>query len=92
MFRVTDVSFLSLIRSDSIIGARNWCSVEYHQESGELEFDIRVEKVRGGGETKSYAVKAPAPRWDVAKQHHHLLHLKNFDKEIGTLKGQPVAN
>ena len=60
----TDKDFLC---HGSIIGARNWCSVEYHQETGELEFDIRVEKVKGGGETKSYAVKAPAPRWDVAK-------------------------
>jgi hypothetical protein len=51
-----------------IIGARNWCSVEYLEASGEVEFDLRVEKVRGGGETKSYAVKAPKPRWDVAKQ------------------------
>ncbi|CDU22088.1 uncharacterized protein SPSC_00718 [Sporisorium scitamineum] len=75
-----------------IIGARNWCSVEYHQETGELEFDIRVEKVKGGGETKSYAVKAPAPRWVVAKHHHHLLHSKDFDKSIATLRGQPPAS
>ncbi|GAC98403.1 plasma membrane protein [Pseudozyma hubeiensis SY62] len=70
-----------------IIGARNWCSVEYLTATGELEFDLRVEKVRGGGETKSYAVKAPAPKWDVAKQHHHLLLTKNFDKDVGTLRG-----
>ncbi|EPQ28075.1 uncharacterized protein PFL1_04402 [Pseudozyma flocculosa PF-1] len=57
-----------------IIGARNWCAVTLQEQTGELEFDLRVEKVRGGGETKSYAVKAPPPRWEVPKEHHHFFH------------------
>lgn len=71
-----------------IMGARNWCAVDYSPDSGELQFDIRVESVRGGGDTKSYPVKAPPPRWQIAEHHHHLLHSKNFDKAIGTLKGE----
>lgn len=70
------------------MGARNWCSVTYDEQSGELEFDIRVEKVRGGGETKSYPVRAPAPRWQIAKEHHHFLHHKHFDKSVATLRGE----
>ena len=69
-----------------IIGARNWCSVQYDPTSGELQFDLRVEKVRGGGETKSYPVTAPPPRWEIAKNHHHLLHTKDFDKPVDTVK------
>ncbi|WVQ79519.1 hypothetical protein IAT38_001618 [Cryptococcus sp. DSM 104549] len=41
---------------------RNYASVEY-LPGGELEFDIRVEKSQGAGETVSYPVRAPAPRW-----------------------------
>ncbi|ORX38016.1 putative plasma membrane protein [Kockovaella imperatae] len=43
---------------------RNYASVDY-LESGELQFDFKVEKSRGAGETVSYPIKAPAPRWDV---------------------------
>lgn len=31
---------------------RNYAIVEYLQETGDLVFDIRVEKTQGGGETK----------------------------------------
>lgn len=44
---------------------RNYAIVSYLQ-TGELEFDFRVEKFQGAGETVSYAVKAPAPRWQAA--------------------------
>jgi hypothetical protein len=33
-----------------IMGQRNWCCVDWN-DSGELAFDIRVEKVKGQGET-----------------------------------------
>lgn len=31
---------------------RNYASIEYLEESGDLVFDFRVEKVQGGGDTK----------------------------------------
>lgn len=33
------------------MGRRNWCSVSLKQPSGDLLFDIRVEKEKGHGET-----------------------------------------
>lgn len=32
-----------------IMGARNWAAVDYVVDSGELQFDIRVEKSKGTG-------------------------------------------
>lgn len=34
-----------------IMGRRNWCQVDWDQLTGELNFDIRVEKEKGLGET-----------------------------------------
>lgn len=34
-----------------IMGARNWCSMDRDGDTGELIFDIRVEKERGRGQT-----------------------------------------
>lgn len=45
------------------MGRRNYCIVDYLQDSGELRFDIRVETKQGAGTTKGYAVQAPPPRW-----------------------------
>ncbi|WWC95300.1 hypothetical protein V866_002161 [Kwoniella sp. B9012] len=44
------------------LNRRNYTAVEYNN-NGELVFDIRVEKSQGAGETVSYPIKAPAPRW-----------------------------
>ena len=38
-------------KSKYIMGRRNWCSVKWQAPSGELVFDIRVEKEKGYGET-----------------------------------------
>ena len=38
-------------KSHYIMGRRNWCSVTLKQQSGDLLFDIRVEKEPGSGET-----------------------------------------
>jgi hypothetical protein len=35
---------------------RNWCSITLEQPSGELLFDIRVEKARGHGETIGHVI------------------------------------
>lgn len=50
------------------MGRRNWCAVTLDESTSELEFDIRIEKDKGAGETKSYPVRAPAPRWQIAEE------------------------
>lgn len=34
-----------------IMGQRNWCQVDWDEQSRELNFDIRVEKEKGHGQT-----------------------------------------
>jgi hypothetical protein len=43
-------------KSHYIMGRRNWCCITLKQPSGELSFDIRVEKEKGQGETVGYAI------------------------------------
>ncbi|PWN50901.1 hypothetical protein IE53DRAFT_386792 [Violaceomyces palustris] len=77
-----------------ILGARNWCSVNLDSQSGELEFELRIEESRGSGKTKSYSVKAPPPRWQVAKDHHHhllSLHGHHFHSHQPDHQGAPTA-
>jgi len=38
-------------KSHYIMGRRNWCCITLQQPSGDLLFDIRVEKEKGHGET-----------------------------------------
>jgi len=52
-------------RRPRVQARRNYTAVEYKQ-TGELVFDFRVEKEQGLGETVSYPITCPAPRWDVA--------------------------
>lgn len=65
-----------------IMGARNWCAVTLDPATGELEFELRVEKSKGSGQCKSYPLKAPPPKWEVGKEHHHMLHTKHFGKMV----------
>ena len=65
-----------------IVGARNWCAVTYQDASGELEFDLRVEQAKGAGKTKSYAVRAPPPKWEAKKEHTGKLHMKDFEAKV----------
>lgn len=69
----TDETMLPLFISDTdgtapknrfIMGRRNWCSVKYDTISGDLIFDMRIEKEKGYGRTVGYAVHAPPPRWE----------------------------
>ncbi|KAF5386786.1 hypothetical protein D9615_001876 [Tricholomella constricta] len=46
-----------------IMGRRNWCKVVWDPHSGDVVFDIRVEKEKGLGETVGYSVRAPPPGW-----------------------------
>lgn len=38
-------------KSKYVMGRRNWCSVRWDNATGDLEFDLRVEKVKGLGTT-----------------------------------------
>lgn len=38
-------------KSHYVMGRRNWCSITLKRPSGDLLFDIRVEKKKGHGET-----------------------------------------
>jgi hypothetical protein len=38
------------------MGRRNWCCITLKQPSGDLLFDIRVEKEKGHGETVGYVM------------------------------------
>ncbi|KAF8491943.1 hypothetical protein JB92DRAFT_2797405 [Gautieria morchelliformis] len=52
------------LKSRHIMGRRNWCSTSWDSTTGELQFDIRVEREKGVGETVGYPIRAPPPRWD----------------------------
>ncbi|KZT28528.1 hypothetical protein NEOLEDRAFT_1154428 [Neolentinus lepideus HHB14362 ss-1] len=53
----------SALKQRYIMGKRNWCAVRWDAASGDVVFDICVEKERGGGATVPYQVRAPPPRW-----------------------------
>ncbi|TCD60721.1 hypothetical protein EIP91_009627 [Steccherinum ochraceum] len=57
-------------KSKHVMGKRNWCSVERDPTTGDIIFDIRVEKEKGNGETVSYAIRAPPPQWYSARLPH----------------------
>ncbi|PPR04970.1 hypothetical protein CVT24_010428 [Panaeolus cyanescens] len=46
-----------------IMGARNWCRVEWNQENGDMIFELRVEKQKGYGVTTGYPMVVPPPVW-----------------------------
>jgi hypothetical protein len=57
----TDETMLPLFQTDPddsirgqkyIMGRRNWCITSYDETTGYLNFDIRVEKEKGGGRSK----------------------------------------
>ncbi|KAF9050660.1 hypothetical protein BDZ89DRAFT_1057108 [Hymenopellis radicata] len=50
-------------KSKHIMGRRNWCSIGWDDMTGDLVYDLRVEKEKGMGESVGYTVRSPAPRW-----------------------------
>jgi len=48
-----------------VAGARNYSTVEWDARTGELVFEIRVEKQKGQGETEGYPLRAPPPLWHL---------------------------
>ncbi|KAF5330481.1 hypothetical protein D9619_005986 [Psilocybe cf. subviscida] len=46
-----------------VMGRRNWCRVEWDARNGEMIFDIRVEREKGGGVTTGYPMRVPPPQW-----------------------------
>ncbi|KAH9819014.1 hypothetical protein DFH28DRAFT_957331 [Melampsora americana] len=51
----------SKLNNPRFMARRNYCAVRFIEETGELEFNIRVEILQGGGETKGYPVLSPPP-------------------------------
>jgi hypothetical protein len=49
-------------KSKYIMGRRNWCAVDWDPASGDLVFDIRVEKEKGYGHTVGYVIPASGLR------------------------------
>ncbi|KAL1680859.1 hypothetical protein EV122DRAFT_206983 [Schizophyllum commune] len=46
-----------------IMGRRNYCEIDWDRSSGDVIFDVRIEKEKGVGQTVGYTVRAPPPRW-----------------------------
>jgi len=46
-----------------IMGKRNWCRVEWDEQNGEMEFDIRVEREKGCGVTTGWVFFPFHPVW-----------------------------
>ncbi|EIW72301.1 hypothetical protein TREMEDRAFT_25176 [Tremella mesenterica DSM 1558] len=72
---------------------RNYTIVQY-LSSGELEFDIRVEKSQGAGETVSYPIKAPAVKWQsshnpLSRNDQNQLHEGNGYATMGHKSSGP---
>ncbi|KAL1409475.1 hypothetical protein Q8F55_003458 [Vanrija albida] len=51
-------------RKPYVLPRRNYTAIQY-LDTGDLLFDLRVEKFKGAGDTVSYPVKAPPPRWEA---------------------------
>lgn len=48
------------LKHKSVMGRRNWTQVDFLPASGELRYDIRVEIVQGGGDTKGFVRLTPS--------------------------------
>ncbi|KAF9246124.1 hypothetical protein BU15DRAFT_84931 [Melanogaster broomeanus] len=46
-----------------IMGRRNWCAIWWDSYTGDLVFDIRVEKEKGLGDSVGYVIRTPPPQW-----------------------------
>lgn len=53
----------SRVKNKYIMGRRNWCAVRWDSRTGEMIFDLRVEKEKGLGTSVGYEVKVPPPQW-----------------------------
>ena len=47
-----------------IMGRRNWCIMERDEMTGEMIFDVRVERAKGEGNSVGYSIRAARPEWD----------------------------
>lgn len=66
--------------------------MDYIEQSGELAFDLRIETEKGNGKTKSYPVRAPAPKWQIEKVHHQHLHSKEWEKVMARSTSKAKQN
>ncbi|KAK4058644.1 hypothetical protein OIO90_000088 [Microbotryomycetes sp. JL221] len=53
----------SKLKNNTVMGRRNYCLANYDATTGELDLSLQVETEQGKGTTKSYAIRAPPPRW-----------------------------
>lgn len=51
------------VKNKYIMGRRNWCAVQWDSRTGEVIFDLRVEKEKGVGTSVGYEVRVPPPQW-----------------------------
>ncbi|KAG0146474.1 hypothetical protein CROQUDRAFT_44351 [Cronartium quercuum f. sp. fusiforme G11] len=49
------------LNNPRFMARRNYCAVRFVEETGELEFNLRIEIAQGAGETKGYPVLSPPP-------------------------------
>ena len=61
------------LKANLVMGRRNWCQVEWDQPSGDLIFDIRVERAQGHGNSVRYVPSLP---------HRFYLQLTHFFKAM----------
>lgn len=54
----------SRMKNKYIMGRRNWCAVRWDHRTGDVVFDLRVEKEKGVGTSVGYEVRAPPPQWN----------------------------
>ncbi|KAF8631431.1 hypothetical protein AX17_005108 [Amanita inopinata Kibby_2008] len=68
----TDETMLPIFSNDTngsarkqkhVMGRRNWCQVDWDPSSGDLVFDLRIEKEKGLGTSVGYAVRVIPPHW-----------------------------
>ncbi|MBW0483761.1 hypothetical protein O181_023476 [Austropuccinia psidii MF-1] len=52
-----------VLKNPRFMPRRNYCAVRYVSETGEMEFNIRVEVEQGKGNTKGYPVLVPPPKY-----------------------------
>ena len=62
------------------MGRRNWCKVQYNDRTGEIQFDIRIEREKGVGKTVGYVYISNVVLYILSRASpdtHYLLHLRD---------------
>ena len=54
-------------KSKYVMGKRNWCSIDWQDKTGELQFEICVEINKGFGHTKGWVESSSLDPWARAE-------------------------